>query len=252
MIKKILTGLAIFSIALAVFVIANFPAHFATRFMPSNLPVKLSGVEGTIWRGSVNEFRVNNRSLGKLSWRLKALPLFLGKASAAFEIHREGLNVEGEGTASYTHVVKLRDTKIDAEVVLLPIPTEKLLAEPSGFVNGFITQVTVKDEWIDEMTANFDWNPASLLSPIPMDLGDISLNLTGENGNLEGEVSSKGALATEGGFQISPEGRLTADILLTPTDNTPAELLDILPMFGKPSSDGSVRLQQTLQLPGIR
>lgn len=251
MTKRILTGLAIFVAALIIFVVANFPAHYALKFLPAQVPIKLNSVQGTIWRGSAGELRVNNRSLGKLTWQLRALPLLLGKASASFEIHREGFNVVGSGSANYQQVLTLSDTSIDAEVERLPIPTDRLMAIPSGMISGFVTHALFSDNWIDEVNANFIWDPASLLSPIPMEFGNIALDLNGEDGNLEGDVTSSGALDTQGGFKISSEGRLTADIRITPTEETPAELLDILPMFGQPSRDGSVRLQQTFQLPGI-
>lgn len=252
MIKKLTLGFAIFFVALAVFVIANFPARFAVSFLPPGLPVALNGVSGTIWQGRAAELRVDNRSLGELTWQLQVLPLLLGKASADFEIHRDGLDVVGHGAANYARVLTLRDTQIDAQVERVPLPTERLMAEPSGTVSGFITAATIKDNWIDEIDAHFDWNPAGLLSPVAMELGEIALDLNGNDGNLNGTVNSQGALQTQGGFQISAEGRLTADIRMTPTEETPAELRDILPMFGQPARDGSIRLKQTLQLPAIR
>ena len=72
-----LTLLAILTLVIAL--VITFPARIAYQWA-SPPHVKLSGIQGTIWSGNAREFSTNGVYLHDLTWQMKPLRLFTGKA----------------------------------------------------------------------------------------------------------------------------------------------------------------------------
>ena len=78
--KRSLTLLAVLTLVLAL--VITFPARIAYQWA-SPPHAKLSGIQGTIWSGSAREFSTNGVYLRDLTWRMRPLRLFTGKAAYA-------------------------------------------------------------------------------------------------------------------------------------------------------------------------
>ncbi len=249
--KKLLLGVGLYVAALLIFLIASVPAHFALRFLPPHLPLQLNGVEGTVWRGLAQDSRWQGQSLGQLQWRLHVLPLLLARIKTEFTLRGDGLLVDGTASVDRNRRIDLRDTRIEAKIDQLPLARDRLLAVPSGQLAGRIERAEIMGNWFETLAANLDWDPAALTAPLPVELGAVHVDLVGTAGNLDGTLTSRGPLETQGGFKLTRSGRLTTDITLRPTAQTPQDLKDVLPMLGKPGRDGAIRIKQALQLPGL-
>ncbi len=71
----------------AVILTATVPARVVWRYQSERLPaVKLSQIEGTIWRGSAEVLQVQNIPIGKLRWRLQALSLLRLQPTVSAEL----------------------------------------------------------------------------------------------------------------------------------------------------------------------
>jgi len=74
-------GLILVAVAtLVAGLIAMFPARVAYQWASAPL-VSMRGIEGTIWSGTASEFGTNGVYLSNLSWKIRPLKLFTGKAS---------------------------------------------------------------------------------------------------------------------------------------------------------------------------
>lgn len=67
-------------LTVVVALIITFPARIAYRWMSPPL-VQLSGIHGTVWNGGAREFATHGVYLRDLTWRMRPLQLFTGKAS---------------------------------------------------------------------------------------------------------------------------------------------------------------------------
>jgi len=74
-------GLALVAIVtLVAGLIALFPARVAYQW--ASLPlISMRGIEGTVWSGTASEFGTNGLYLRDLSWKIRPLQLFTGKAT---------------------------------------------------------------------------------------------------------------------------------------------------------------------------
>ena len=76
--NRSLTLLAILTLVLTL--VITFPARIAYQWA-SPPHAKLSGIHGTIWNGSAREFSTSGMYLRDLTWRMRPLQLFTGKAA---------------------------------------------------------------------------------------------------------------------------------------------------------------------------
>ncbi len=70
---------AVAALTLVLALIVSFPARIAYRLASPSL-VALSGIHGTVWHGSADALGANGLYFEDVSWRIKPLRLFTGKA----------------------------------------------------------------------------------------------------------------------------------------------------------------------------
>ncbi len=248
--KKILLGLLLFVVAFAIFAVATVPARFALQYLPANLPLKLYGVDGSLWHGRAQQALWQNQPVGAVEWRLHPLPLLLGKVNTDVKIDGEAVDATGHISASRDQVVIVTDATIDAELARLPLP-RNLMATPGGKGHAVIRHARIENRWPTELDADVTWQPAQLLAPFELSLGRADLKLSSNGNVVSGDLRGSGALESKGKLTLSRNGAFTANVTITPTDETPRELRDMLPMLGRPDSRGAVTVRQTMQLRGF-
>ena len=236
--KPTLFTLAIFIVSL----VATTPARWLQKFIPADSPVKLHSVSGSIWHGEAAQANWQNNPMGKLEWTLHPFSLLSGKLGVNFKLDDTGMEVTGEARIDRQQQVELSDTKADIDVSQLPLDTSKLLVSLEGRVNADIRQMKIINQAIDSADGTLVWNPARITAPVAMPLGKITLEVSGENGNLQGKLKSKDSpVDATGTLAIARNGQLTSDIRLKPNAKTPQDIRELLPALGKPARDGSVK-----------
>ena len=248
--KRIILSLLFFLVGLTLFLIATLPARFGLKYLPDNIPVQVTGAQGTIWNGEAANIRWQNKSLGRLTWQLHVLPLFKAQLTTNFTLTGSDLNAQGVASVTTDKSIQLTNTQLHAELAALPIPTAQLLVTPEGSLNAVVRNLVYANKLVQTADADFFWKPARISSPVKYDLGEIELKVMGENAELTGKLDSRdGPIKANGTLDLSAQGSLKANILLTPTQTTPKELRDMLPILGKPDSHGAIGLNQTIQIP---
>jgi len=238
-IKPTLFTLLVFFISL----IATTPARWLQTFIPPNSPVKLQSVTGTIWKGEAMQASWQKNPLGKLNWSLRPFSLLTGKLGVNFNLENEGIQVNGDALINRDQQVKLTDTKADIDVNKLPLDAAKMLVSVEGRINADIRKLIINNQSIDSADATLVWKPASITAPIAMPLGEITLEISGEDGNLTGKLNSKNSpVNATGNIAVAKNGTLTSNIRLKPNSKTPQDIRELLPVLGKQERDGSVKL----------
>jgi general secretion pathway protein N len=248
--KKLLAGTVFFLLALAGFLVATLPARYALQFLPANIPLQVHGADGTLWNGHAQQVVWDHYPIGEVSWKLHALPLLLGRANAYLTIKGQGINAKGNVTAYRDQTLELDNALVTADLTRLPLPRH-LMATPGGNAIADIQHATIQNRWPTTLDARIDWKPARVLSPMELELGTATLQVSGKDGKLDGELQSQGALKATGKLSLTQNGAFSANIKITPTNKTPRELRDMLPMVGRPDSKGTVTIRQSLQLGGF-
>ena len=249
--KKVLKYLLLFLLALSVFLVATLPVSVVIPLLPKTLPVEISGAQGTIWNGRAAQVSYNRQAVGGLAWKVHPSSLLLGRLNADFRLRGDGLQARGNVTVKPDRSLSLVDTVLDANVEKLPLPPQAALVSPAGMVNATIRSLSLSDRKVVGADADILWNDAQIRSPTQMALGQLTLNVTGKDGRLNGVLdSNKGPLKVKGKLDIQPDGVLKTNIHLAPDQSTPKEIRDIVPLLGRPDRSGAVTIRQQLRIPG--
>lgn len=250
--KNIILGLLLFVIAAGTFLVSKLPVQFALDQLPKNLPVTLVAPSGTVWHGSATQVIVEGTVLGRLEWDVNPMSLLGAKLNVDFKLDGNGILAKGNAEVDRSQAVLLTNTVVDAEVENLPLPPEATaFVTPAGRLNATIRQLELEQQKLTFIDADVLWNPANITAPANYQLGEVTLNLSGDKGRLHGKInSSKGQIDTKGTVDIDTKGLAKANIRIAPNATTPQDIKDLLPMVGKPDRNGVVTIKEQITVPG--
>jgi general secretion pathway protein N len=243
-ILRILFLILITLFAIAAVVAWTCPAEFAYRYVADRLgPIKLSGVDGSVWNGRAAGVQVFGRELGALNWKLDAAPLLSRELIAHVDLKGSSIAASGVIDRSADGVLNVRDAKghLPAALVApaLDIPTLQLL----GDIDATIAQATVRGAWMDSATGVARWSNTGVSGAAEARFGDVeAIFSSAPDGSIAGVVHDLGGpLEIAGTFKVA-NGAFDAQTKLTARDND-AQVLQALQFVGEPQADGTSLLK---------
>ena len=199
-------------------------------FLPMRLALGATGladqglsarrVGGTIWGGSMIEARFGDVALGDLRVSLSPLALLLGRARLAFEgAGADGRPIAGAATIG-RHAMGIDGVtaSLPAATLFAPLPVTTLALEDVTvrFRDGVCEEAGGRVRATMMGEAGGLPLPPMMMGTARCEAGALLLPMTGQGG-------------TEGvNLRIRPDGRYTADLVLTPGDPAAAAKLEQL------------------------
>ncbi|MEM1409238.1 MAG: type II secretion system protein N [Pseudomonadota bacterium] len=177
-----------FTVAFVVFVVATaatLPLAVVTSRL--DLPVEMTRVSGTVWKGAIDGLSVNGQTLGDAKFRVRPWSLLSGRPSAHIDFQGRGL--QGAGDISFNgDLITLTDASGTADLVRF------------GFVDAFGQPLrgSVKTE-VEALA--FSLRQGCRRADLSVATDAVSRSL--------------GAYAAEG-FPLEGQGRCEGDALLLP------------------------------------
>jgi len=230
--RLILAGIATFIIGL----IITFPARVAYQwFAPGEL--KLSGINGSIWRGNAAEGTAGGVYLADINWSFRPLGLLSGKleyastsklASGFFDAN-VAIDIGGSLTLSNVTGALTLDTL--AEV--LP------LAGIEGDISVQFEELIVENGLPVEATGTL--NIANLVSRYlsPIRLGDYKAEFQTQDDGILGSVESiRGVLELAGTIKLSRDRTYKFTGKVAATSAAPINIAQQLQLLGSPDAQG--------------
>ena len=199
-------------------------------FLPMRLVLGMTGladeglnarrVGGTIWGGSMIEARFGDVALGDLRVSLSPLALLVGRARLAFEgAGADGRPIAGAASVS-RHAIGMESVtaSLPAATLFAPLPVTTLALEDVTvrFRDGVCEEAGGRVRATVVGDAGGLPLPPSLMGTARCEAGALLLPMTGQGG-------------TEAvNLRIRPDGRYTADLVLSPSDPAAAAKLEQL------------------------
>ena len=227
------------------FLLANIPAGALTGLLESRLSgnIRVSGVDGTIWNGSLRSISIHGWRLTATQWDLNPAGLLLGRLSARIETRIAGGELTTDLTAGMSGTLALRDLEADGPVQ--PIAAAINLPAAGGRYRVEISALTIEEGW-----------PASLVGKVRV--ASVPLSLTGDSagargnfvvefdagevpqdGRLIGTLSDEdGPLEVGGTIVLLPPNRYEFQAGLQARPGAPAEIAQALSLAGPAGPDG--------------
>ena len=250
--KKLLgwmLALIVLVVLFVVIVAATLPAATAYRYAEPKLqPLRLQGIEGSLWAGRATQVSVYALPLGELRWTLEP--------SAALRLHARGeagligrdLNASTQFDAGREHIsLRQADARIPANVLApaLDIPSLVLL----GDLNLKLASLELHNGLVQAAEGVLVWRNAGVSGAAEARFSDLTVSFsTPRDGVIEGLVrDGGGTLAADGRILIERE-RFSAEIKLGVRGDDP-QLAEALLYVGERTPDGAslLRVEGTLR-----
>lgn len=236
-------------VAYGVFAVTTLPASAVlARLAPA---VAAAGVEGTIWNGRAQVLQAGNLSLGSASWKLHALPLFLGRARADVKITRSDGFAQTTVTASLFGDIRLEQTT--ASLPLSALPPSAIPGGWRGTLNLKLAHVVLQKGW--PVQAEGTLEALDLTGPArqPQNLGSYKVTFAGtpskdsvkqspsdaSKGAVDGAlVDLGGPLQIAGSVLLKPDRSYVAEGMVLARPDAPQSVVNTLQFLGPPEADG--------------
>ncbi|MDN5849183.1 MAG: type II secretion system protein N, partial [Nitrococcus sp.] len=196
-------------LAYAVFLVAYMPAAVAWSLASDAVPVRLYGVEGSIWSGRAAAVMVAGERLRAVHWEFS--PLALLSRTVAFRVRADlphgGLDARlglalGDGlTADGLKV----EAKVDTLLEWARLPELAVIAD--GRVEVLLERLRVKAARLQSAQGRITWREATLNLAGGIPLGDVIVRLRPADG-----AGTRVTLTNNGGLlQLAGDGELAAE-----------------------------------------
>ena len=230
--RLILAGILTFVTGL----IISFPARVAYQwFAPAEL--RLSGISGSIWRGTAAEGSAGGAYLTDINWSFRPLGLLTGKLEFASSSNLASGFIEGNIAVGLSGSLTLSDVRgaltLDTLADMLPLSGIEgdisLQFEELVIENGLPVEVTGTLK-IANLVSRF-------LSPTP--LGDYQAEFETEAEGISGSVNAiSGVLDLIGTIRLSRDRNYEFTGKVAARSNAPINISQQLQLLGSPDAQG--------------
>ena len=244
-----LLALIVFVVLFVVIVAATLPAATAYRYAEPHLqPLRLQGIDGSLWNGRATQASVYAMPIGELRWALE--PWAAARLHARGEAALSGRSLQASARFDATRdrlVVDSANAMLPASVLTpaLDIPSLVLL----GDLDLKLDALELRAGMLQTATGTLTWRNAGVSGAAEARFSDIAVRFTSpRDGVIEGVVTDGGGtLAATGRILIERE-RFNAEVKLGVRGDDP-QLAEALLYVGERTADGGslLRVQGTLQ-----
>lgn len=228
----IIAGLCIFLAG----VVALFPARVAYSWF-AVAPLRLSGIEGTVWSGSAREGQVDALYFRDLEWTVTPLSLLRGVLGIDISLNPAGGFLESRIEASLSGAVLLTD--LSAGVPLGALRTIVPLAGVSGNLRIQIDRLAIANGLPTgaEGTVEVVSLTSTMLSRSP--IGSYRVTFTDSGEGIAGSIEDiDGVFDIAGSIRLDSARNYELRGLIVPTPEAPAEVVRQLQILGSPNARG--------------
>jgi general secretion pathway protein N len=230
--RYILAGLLVFLGVL----IVSFPARVAYRwFAPPDL--SLSGISGSVWRGSATEGLAGGAYIRDIRWQLKPAELFTGKLAFSTTSKPASGSMDTEVAVGIDGSLTL--SNLAGNVPLDLVHPSFQQAGISGDLSLQFDKLVIRNGLPTEATGSV--TVANVFAPnlSAGTLGDFRAQFTSADGAITGTVEDlAGTLDVAGNLSISPDRSysLIGDVAVRP--GAPPSIEQQLRLLGSPDERG--------------
>jgi len=242
-------------IAFAVTMVVFFPAApVIEKIKPELRPLVLSGVTGPLLRGNVASVVSTDDllplQLQDVKWRFAPMKLITGTGAA---VEFSGLGGGGTGDVIRTWGGDIAIDNVEVDIAaseleaFLPVP----IARFAGKIRADFSEARLVNQQLTRLLGSLNWSDAqvntNVLGPqLDIALGALSIDIEPEdNGAHKATVAASGGdITADGVVNVQADGNFELNILLTPSSNTPPELVEHLKRTTRPESSGRYRWQE--------
>lgn len=234
-------------IVFLVVVIKNIPAQLGLGL--ANLPVQMSGVSGTVWRGKAESvvLPIENSAyaLGRVEWALSPWSLLTVKPCAKLRSKLDNQELSGKACAGLNGSLQLEDAQfaVPAKVAEIFAP----IVEVDGEFLMHVEALEVNNNQIHKLNGSGSWDSARFYNSTSwVGLGSIGFDFNEDgNGGVQAkifDIDSPMEMQLDSQFNFAGDYNTVGEIKLKP--NAPREIGELLDNYTNVSRE----VQEVLSL----
>jgi general secretion pathway protein N len=232
----------LFLIAALALVIGMTPARLLYPHVAERLqPLRLQGIDGSIWNGQASMASVLAEPLGPLSWTLDPWAALRGEASGEASLRGSSMRALGRfRLAANRLLAEAVDAQLDARLLepALDIPALRL----GGKVQARFVRLRAEDGFLREATGTLRWADLSVSGYAEAKLGHLMIHFkTLDSGEIVGELRDEGGPLRASGEIRMRDNQFRADLVLAAEPGA-VHIQEALLYVGQRQQDGSSRL----------
>jgi len=226
------------------FTLGNVPAAKVISLAQKNaqLPLKLYGVQGSIWNGSADKVIVQGQPpIDNIQWDINPATLLLARISGEVKGSIKNQNVVGDISYSASGTFSASNVRARIEAPVIQELAQMPLGELGGIFNVNIESFEATSEGLPKIAGTIKWRNAQLTVMETVELGFINLVLsTGDDDKLLAKISNtKGQLLLDGKANLDSNKAYDLNLRITPESNANNNIRQSITLFAKRQSDGS-------------
>ena len=234
----ILLGLLAYTVSLVLLC----PASLLIEQLAQRLPgFSAQNVQGSAVQGSAQSVQLSATArLETIAWRLRVLPLLLGRIEYELRLTAPELNIWGIAGVGFDR--QLRITALNGQ---LPLPRAIALAgRPPPPLNGTLELENVavhlnRDGRPQQAGGLVHLRNVSTSFGNPLPLGNFDIQLQTQASALVASIQDQGGpLQLNGNLTLDPDGRYRFTAQAAPRDQDNRELYQALNLLGRPEGNG--------------
>jgi general secretion pathway protein N len=240
--RRLLAYVLLGLLAYTVFLVLLCPAGLLIEQLAQRLPgFSAQSVQGSAVQGTAQSVQLSATArLEAIAWRLRVLPLLLGRIEYDLQLTAPELNLRGIAGLGLD-----RQFRIAALNGQLPLPRAIALAgRPPPPLNGMLELENVG------LSLNRDYRPTEAGGLIrlhnlstsfgtPLSLGNFEIQLQIQASALIASIQDQGGpLQLNGNLTLDPDGRYRFTAQAAPRDQDNRELYQALSLLGRPGGNG--------------
>ncbi|MDH5731294.1 MAG: type II secretion system protein N [Gammaproteobacteria bacterium] len=239
--RLILVGVAAFLL----FLIVQTPAHLIFGLVANNLPLKVYGVNGSVWNGEIEQINVGRESITGVQWSLHPSHLLMGRVAAdiSASLGQRRINAYAARSIGGDIVLKNVSGRIDAQTLLglLKIPALQL----GGEFNFNLQSVVLDGKIPLEAQGRVLWSDASSRFPQRLELGTLSAIVSTTDKGIQAELKDggNGPLELNGDLTLTQKGDYDFNGVFASREGAQSMLGRSLNMMGRPNREGKVSVK---------
>ncbi len=235
-----------------VFMVLLFPASPVIKRLQT-APLVLNGVSGPLWNGEVAQVVTPNTLmptgpddflLENISWRLAPQKLLSGAGAANIAFSAYGGSGKGLVSRQLDGDTTISGLYYSSNGESLNVLFDPLL-KIAGELKLNVAEAVVKNQLLESLDGDLEWNNAVLDVPVVAKLGNLKLTVKPRDEDHIAEITSTGGdLELSGSVDLKKDGNFKTDITIVPRPSASVVLTDMLRGLARPNSDGSFRLRR--------
>ena len=224
------------------FMVILFPARVALSFAPIPKNVVVSGVDGTIWNGHIENIAIGQRVLDDVSWKIKPWGFLAGKLSLDLKVGNRAKDVNGKG------LIDITTSGINASKLRFEIPTNFIMGQTRlpfqtkvfGSLNLIVPEYTHGKPWCDTLNGKIFLDKIAVKNQFGnFPLGDITFGLSCQKGDVKLIANeAENQIGLKGQVILKAANKIEVKAFIRESDKQPADLKQIFQFLGKPNAEG--------------